>query len=111
MVETDPLLQANRLALRLDTGEVEMEEIWILKNTQGPCSESSVLSILVLTPHGLSHRALRALHRPFGGVVLKTFLDADELGFGLCGVSLEPMTDFPANTAFIDAYVAGPNGN
>ncbi|WOL15213.1 hypothetical protein Cni_G23994 [Canna indica] len=40
----------------------------------------------------------------------KTFFDAGEFGFGLFGVSLKPTTDCPANAAFIDAYVAGPDG-
>lgn len=40
----------------------------------------------------------------------KTFFDCGEFGFGQSAVSLEPLTDCPANAKFMDAYYAGQDG-
>lgn len=40
----------------------------------------------------------------------KTFFDCGEFGFGLSTVSLEPLTDCPANAQFMDAYYAAQDG-
>ncbi|XP_071722645.1 amine oxidase [copper-containing] alpha 3, peroxisomal-like [Rutidosis leptorrhynchoides] len=40
----------------------------------------------------------------------RTFFDAGDFGFGLCAVSLKPLTDCPPNAVFIDAYIAGSDG-
>ncbi|KAF8388016.1 hypothetical protein HHK36_026682 [Tetracentron sinense] len=40
----------------------------------------------------------------------KTFFDSGEFGFGLCAISLKPLTDCPANAVFMDGYVVGQDG-
>ncbi|XVF28865.1 hypothetical protein REPUB_Repub15cG0069100 [Reevesia pubescens] len=40
----------------------------------------------------------------------RTFFDAGEYGYGLCGVPLEPLRDCPANAVFMGAFVAGQDG-
>ncbi|CAL9108445.1 unnamed protein product [Musa acuminata var. zebrina] len=40
----------------------------------------------------------------------KTFFDVGEFGFGLLAAPLEPMTDCPANAAFMDAYITDRDG-
>lgn len=40
----------------------------------------------------------------------KTFFDCGEFGCGLFAVSLEPLTDCPANAVFLDAYHAKQDG-
>lgn len=40
----------------------------------------------------------------------KTFFDSGEFGFGLSAAPLEPMTDCPANAAFMDAYITDRDG-
>ncbi|WCJ23742.1 Copper amine oxidase family protein [Euphorbia peplus] len=40
----------------------------------------------------------------------RTFFDAGEYGYGMCGAALEPNRDCPENAVFIDAYLAAGNG-
>ncbi|XP_061338617.1 amine oxidase [copper-containing] alpha 2, peroxisomal-like isoform X2 [Gastrolobium bilobum] len=39
-----------------------------------------------------------------------TYFDCGEFGFGQSASSLQPLTDCPANAAFLDAYYAGSDG-
>ncbi|PON80103.1 Copper amine oxidase [Parasponia andersonii] len=48
---------------------------------------------------------------PTEEMYFKTYFDCGEFGFGQSAVSLEPLTDCPANAVFFDAYYAGQDGS
>ncbi|GMN46670.1 hypothetical protein TIFTF001_015843 [Ficus carica] len=48
---------------------------------------------------------------PTEEIYFKTFFDCGEFGFGQSAVSLEPLTDCPANAVFMDSYYAGQDGS